>query len=385
MDAVPDPDGAHALLAGRYEVGPLVGIGGTAQVLPRLGPRSGCPVAVKVFRPGSRRARATAARRELEVLTGRAAPRAGRRAGLPGSIRRAARSSSWTSSTGRACRRGCTTGRCRPRSSRGSATSSPTRWRVVHARGVVHRDVKPGNVLLDADGRPWLTDFGIARIVDAHARDRDRESWSAPPPTWRPSRCGARRSGRPRTSTRWASCCSRPSPGTGSTTAARVESALARLHRAPRVPATLPEPARRDVRRMTAASPGRPADGGGGRCGAERPGPGRTGRPAGPSPHAGRDRGTPGGAGRGARLPGGRALVGALSLAGPERPAEEPANRAHAGRGATGAARGAPGRRGRRSRRRHPGAAAGAGRVGRPEPDAGAHGRADRAAGDRDG
>ncbi|MCX6927450.1 MAG: protein kinase [Verrucomicrobia bacterium] len=36
----------------------------------------------------------------------------------------------------------------------------------AHEHGVLHRDIKPHNILLDAEGQPHLTDFGLAKLLD---------------------------------------------------------------------------------------------------------------------------------------------------------------------------------------------------------------------------
>jgi serine/threonine protein kinase len=77
----------------------------------------------------------------------------------------------------------------------------------AHERGVVHRDLKPGNILMDQAGRPHITDFGLAKRDSGEITMTLEGQILGTPAYMSPEQARGKAHGRPppATSTRWGS------------------------------------------------------------------------------------------------------------------------------------------------------------------------------------
>ncbi|WP_432025478.1 protein kinase domain-containing protein [Streptomyces sp. 1222.5] len=159
-----DPQSAQ-VLCDRYRLGSRIGSGGMADVYEGVDTRLRRPVAVKVFRPGSdpqtedRLAAEAVFLARLQhpgLVTVYDAGRHDDRAYLVMQL-----------VDGPTLRGLLTCGALPRRRVTELGTALARALAHVHRAGIVHRDVKPSNVLLDTTGDPYLADFGIARLANA--------------------------------------------------------------------------------------------------------------------------------------------------------------------------------------------------------------------------
>lgn len=125
----------------------------------------------------------------------------------------------------------------------------------VHAHGVIHRDVKPGNILLRTDGTPLLTDFGIAHLAEQTSAQTRTGEVVGSPAYLAPEQVN----GTPPTSAvdvyALGLVLLECATGVRAYSGPPVEAALARLTVAPAVPTSLSHDLRDLVLAMTALDP----------------------------------------------------------------------------------------------------------------------------------
>ncbi|SEQ91148.1 Serine/threonine protein kinase [Lentzea xinjiangensis] len=242
------------VLADRYELAEVLGAGGMAEVRRAWDTRLHRHVAVKLFQAGSEICHERRFDNEIKTLAALSHPRlvqvhdAGTSGGTPFVVLQLVE--------GRTLRGRIDEGPLTVEEVRELGAELADALAYVHEMGVVHRDVKPSNILLDQDGNAHLADFGLARLIGATRFTRTDQlvgtaAYLAPEQV--------RGDAFDYAVDVYAlglvllECLTGRREFEGS----EIEAAVARLHRRPMIPAGLPADLRRLLTLMTSLSPRR--------------------------------------------------------------------------------------------------------------------------------
>ncbi|THA75999.1 serine/threonine protein kinase [Streptomyces sp. A0642] len=240
----------HAqVLGGRYRLDELLGSGGVADVHRGFDLRMKRPVAVKVFRPDACIDAEESWRGEAVILAQLHHPGlvtafdAGHHDGRAFLVMQLIE--------GTTLKERITKGPLDPAVTAELGVGLAQALAHAHEVGIVHRDVKPSNILLDSARRPYLADFGISRPLDAttHTATGTLMGTAA---YLSPEQVLGRPVGRPADIYALGLVLLECLTGRLEYGGGPVEAAIARLHRQPALPSDAPEPFRALLSGMTA-------------------------------------------------------------------------------------------------------------------------------------
>ena len=171
-----------AVIAGRYSLLTRLGVGGMGEVWTAQDTRLDEHIAIKFLAAGFASSPGAVDRLQREVQVARRVTHAnvcrvhdiGEHEGAPFLTMEAVDGESLASTLKRL-------GRLPPSKVREVAVQLCEGLHAVHAQGVLHRDLKPGNVMVDGEGNVRITDFGIARRRAGETEDERVEGAAGSP------------------------------------------------------------------------------------------------------------------------------------------------------------------------------------------------------------